>query len=368
MSEAAESRTPLPDRLARLAARALSGRLVVSHAEGSSEIWIDAGRVVRARNPESDRRLAARLVVGGHALTSDITKARRGLKGRPLIEALIDRGAVRRDVLKTVENAEARYALAAALGADPADVTFERDAPEAPPPLLDVDPLDLLAETETFLAGLEAAERFAPAWCVPSLPNGLPGPDVALGPEEWAVLARIDGVAPITTIAEETGFPEAEVALAVFRLSALGLATVSGVEGAPADRDVESSLAYLDEIEIPDLEIDNDAPIARSLPAEEHGNADVPHYEAPPEFAQLASSVAEAAVAVAETPPPPPPEPAPEPQHGAAFPVPSPPEHPVDAPVKERIPSSRRPDPEVDTKSLLRELAWLARDPENNRR
>lgn len=221
----------IPDAFQQLAAARARGCLV----SGSSRLWFDDGRIVRARVPDGDRRLGLRLIAGGHVLPRELTRARR-LAGarRTLAEVLLERGIVRRDVVAQIEREQAREAVVALLLEEATVLAFEEGA-DAPEPLLDLDPADLLAEGEETLIDLAHACRFAPPTATPCLAGGLPGPEAAISPEDWAIISRIDGARTIGDLAEECGFSPVDASLAVFRMASLGLVDVEVADPAGSE-------------------------------------------------------------------------------------------------------------------------------------
>lgn len=289
-----------------------------------AELWLDGPLLVAATCEGGDHRLGARLVSTGHLARSELERSRT-LAHREGASLTVALGAsVRRDVLSSLARDEARYALAAALAAPDADITATDDEPPFGTFPIAVDATDLLAETQQFLSAVRSAHEVAPSEARP-LATDAPPPDMALAPEEWAILSRADGTVTIARLAEECGFPTPEASLIVQRLSGLGLVAVEA-----ADSDAAELLAELGAAE----------DLAAVSAAFEHAAVAAPEYEEPMiELPPLAEPV------VSE------PESAPEVLTEEVPPVPE-----SDTPAFHT----------TDTQALLRELSSIARQQTRN--
>lgn len=187
-----------------------------------AELWLNDGLVVGAAAEGSDARLGARLVSLGHLPASELATATRSaeMESVPLAHALT--GRVRRDALTEIARAEARYALAAALTADEMDVTTDQEARPDGTSALQFGAQELLTETLAFMGAIGPAQETAPEHAVPS-PGAPPEPGAALSAEEWAVLERCDGTSTIAEIARGCGLPHPEASVVITRLHHQGL-------------------------------------------------------------------------------------------------------------------------------------------------
>ncbi|HEX9697534.1 MAG TPA: hypothetical protein VGB64_14605 [Actinomycetota bacterium] len=307
-----------------IASAARSGERIhvrVGNGTPVAELWLEGGTLIAATAEGEEHRMGARLLSTGHLASTELERSRSDAikHGASLALALSDR--VRRDVIAALARDEARYALAAALAAGADEVTIgDGSSPEGRFPLA-VDATALLSETNNFLADVRDAQTHAPASALPIAADA-PSPDLALGPDEWALLSRADGTATIARLAEECGFPQPEASLIVWRLAAMGLVTI---EAGLAD---EASL-------MAELEAAED--LAAISAAFEHAAA----APAPEPIEELP---------IVE------PEALPEPDAEII-----PPPRPADLAITNG-------DRTVDTQSLLRELASLARAPVDRNR
>ena len=227
-------------RIEQIVAEAASGggraHVRVGNGTPVAELWFDGATLVAATSEGSEVRLGARLVSTGNLARTELerahTAAQRG--GASFAAALA------RD--------EARYALAAALAAPAGEVAVGAGDPPDDSFTVALDALDLLAETKEFLAAVRDAHRIAPPDARP-IATESPAPDLALEPEEWAILSRADGTTTIRRLAEECGFPQPEASLIVKRLSDLGLvaveASMSDAAGLIAELEAAEDLAAI---------------------------------------------------------------------------------------------------------------------------
>lgn len=292
-----------------------------------AEIWLEGSVLVAATCEGGDHRLGARLISTGLLARSELERSRTlaHREGASLTVTL--GGNVRREILAGLARDEARYALAAALAAPETEVA----ATDGDPPLgtfpISLDAADLLSETHQFLAAVRDAHEVAPPDARP-IATDSPPPDMALAPDEWAMLSRADGTVTIAKLAEECGFPQPEASLIVKRLAGLGLVAVE-----VADSDAAGLLAELEAAE----------DLAAVSAAFEH--AAVPALESEEPVLELPPLVTEPSVFLA-------PEPI-----AAAEPSESAPAAPSAGPV---------PPHTTDTQSLLRELSSIARQQARN--
>lgn len=334
-----------------IAAAARSGDPVyvrVGNGTPVAELWLDGSSLIAATAEGGDHRLGARLVSTGHLARAELDRSRSvaAKQGASLAVTLSER--VRRDVLSALAYDEARYALAAALAAPEEEVEAGRGpTPEGLFPIA-ADAADLLARTQDFLAAVRDAQQHAPANALP-VATEPPPPDLELGAEEWALLSRADGTVTVADLAEECGFPQPEASLIVTRLVSLGLVRVEDSYGAASEL-------------LAELEAAED--LAAISAAFEHAAATEPEpIELEPQPAQErnASLAAEGVVVALPVSAPAPDYPAvaPEPPGVPAL------EEVADPPVE--LPTENA-DRSVDTQALLRELASIARAPDEKGR
>jgi hypothetical protein len=221
---------PISRVLRRLGREEATGCLLV----GEARLWLDAGRIVRAFPPSGEDRLGLRLLTGAHILPGELADARRASAAgsTTLAEIVLERGVARRDVVGLLERDLARQILVDALLEPSQEIAFDEDDP-GPGPLIEVQAAELLEEARRVVIEIADAIRYVSPGGVPHLSAGLPGPEITLSPEDWAIVSRIDGARSVEELAEQCGFAPTEACLAVFRLAALGLVEVDPDGAAP---------------------------------------------------------------------------------------------------------------------------------------
>src|SRR3954470_12361928 len=224
-----------------LAASGATGCLLVRDQEGDeAEVFLRDGEVYAVSVPGRRVMLGVRLMSRGaltpEALAEALEIQRTELQGWRLGELLVHLGYVELSVVEEFVVEHLKDALADLLGWPVAAWKFRKNkktrqdvAPPTPVSAL-FDELRHRATTwETILAATGA-----PA-AVPTLAAASPSDDVALGPNEWALLCKIDATRSVADLAGECGFTLFEAGQVVMRLVEAGLV---GVPGVPGDSDV----------------------------------------------------------------------------------------------------------------------------------
>ncbi|HVL89245.1 MAG TPA: hypothetical protein VM841_03310 [Actinomycetota bacterium] len=327
------------------AAARSDGRVYVRVGNGTpvAELWLHGPNLIAASAEGGERRLGARLLSTGHLASAELERSRTAAAkcGASLAVALAER--VRRDVLTALAGDEARYALAAALAAPQEEVSSEEDrSPEGLFPLL-MDAADLLNRTHEFLAAVREAQAQIPPASIP-VATEAPSPDMALGPEEWALLSRADGTVTVAMLADECGFPQPEASLIVTRLASMNLLRVE--EGFPDSSELLAELEAAEDLAAISAAFEHVAAFPEPDPEFE---AEAPE----PGFPEASSPEPEAVVVQM---------PAPRGSgNGVAATLPG------DPPASPHGLPAGNGDRTVDTQALLRELASIARTPEEKR-
>lgn len=220
----------LAAELTSLATRAMSGRMDVVSDRVTGQIWLRDGRVCTVSLAQSTPALGMRLVSGGKLSLNSLGSALATQRQNPhmrLGDVLVRMGLVSRadveavaweqmcdDMTTLLEPAEAVHTFTAVPGV------------QCPPPGPTVD--ELLAAVRTRAAARrEVIRQVGGADVVPELSHTvLHAHDVALRPEEWAVLCRVDGRRTLTSIASQAGFTILEAASMLQSLIAAELVVV----------------------------------------------------------------------------------------------------------------------------------------------
>lgn len=237
------------DVLHHFADRSATGCLRLRHGDTEAQIWFRGGLVYTASAPAARARLGDRLV-GAALITEDqlatILAYQQDLPERRRIgELLLERGLIDRETLRTFVHEQIADSVAVTLGWPSGHRQLEdgREVPEDAP--LDVNVENLLMEGVRRLQQWEVIRsRIGSADAVVDFIPSASETQLALTPDEWSMLTRIDGASSIAEIAEEAGYaphprprvpprhpnPSASASAAV-RASQEGLGRVHGISG-----------------------------------------------------------------------------------------------------------------------------------------
>jgi hypothetical protein len=243
-----------------LAASGATGCLLVRDQEGDeAEVFLRDGEVYAVSVPGRRVMLGVRLMSRGaltpEALAEALEIQRTELQGWRLGELLVHLGYVELSVVEEFVVEHLKDALADLLGWPVAAWKFRKNkktrqdvAPPTPVAAL-FDELRHRATTwETILAATGG-----PA-AVPTLAAASPSDDVALGPNEWALLCKIDDTRSVADLAGECGFTLFEAGQVVMRLVEAGLVGVPGGAVAVAET-AEAAEAEVAEAEVAEAEV-----------------------------------------------------------------------------------------------------------------
>ncbi|HEX6921787.1 MAG TPA: DUF4388 domain-containing protein, partial [Actinomycetes bacterium] len=215
-----------------LADQAATGCLAVRDQEGDeAEVYLRDGQVYAVVVPGRRTMLGVRLMSSGaltpEALAEALEIQRTELQGWRLGELLVHLGYVDLPVIEAFVIEHLEDALADLLGWPVAAWKFRKGkktrqdvAPPTPVGVL-MDALRDRATTwETIVDAIGGPET------VPALASGAPSDAVALGPNDWALLCKVDGQRSVADLAAECGFTLFEAGQVVMRLAAAELLDV----------------------------------------------------------------------------------------------------------------------------------------------
>ncbi len=238
-----------------VANEARTGCLTISRADAEARIYFHDGLAYHARMTGSGVKLGTRLISAGHLSEDNLRKALEAQKSEPehrrLGEILIDRGFVKQSQMEAIVRQQIEDTIFEILRWEGG--TFRFDAG-----LQSDEDVGVLMNVENLVMG--GARRFR-EWhqitrLVPSL-EAIPKfredeedtIELALTPEEWALVSQVDGTSTIAQLAPECGFTELEAARAVYGLVNAGLLELELPEGVvlpPRDPELEK---VFDELE-----------------------------------------------------------------------------------------------------------------------
>src|SRR6476646_1953121 len=247
-----------------LAASGATGCLLVRDQEGDeAEVYVRAGEVYAVSVPGRRVMLGVRLMSRGaltpEALAEALEIQRTELQGWRLGELLVHLGYVELAVVEEFVVEHLKDALTDLLGWPVAAWKFRKNkktrqdvAPPTPVAAL-FDELRHRATTwETILAATGGPGA------VPTLAAASPSDDVALGPNEWALLCKIDATRSVADLAAECGFTLFEAGQVVMRLVEAGLVGVPGVPDDSGDESVPAAEAVEVDAALEELEVESE--------------------------------------------------------------------------------------------------------------
>ena len=235
-----------------LAASGATGCLVVRDQEGDeAEVYLRDGDVYAVMVPGRRIMLGVRLMSRGaltpEALAEALEIQRTELQGWRLGELLVHLGYVELSVVEEFVVEHLKDALADLLGWPVSAWKFRRNKKtrqDVAPPTSVATLLDELRDRATTWE--QIVESIGGPDAVPGLSSGPPSDEVALGPNEWALLCKVDAERSVADLATDCGFTLFEAGQVVTRLIAAGLVSVETeetAEDAPGDGAADSDVA-----------------------------------------------------------------------------------------------------------------------------
>ena len=215
-----------------LAAREASGILAIDGPGGPGRVVFADGRIIAAVSPTPRARLGDRLVGAGELDPDDLANALAAQQEKgeslPLGSLLVERGLVRRDAVRVFVQEQVLDALFEIIRWRYGAFTFSPDDDargHGVPLSLSVD--DALVEVARRQHEWNELSQVIPDLdSVPSFRVGAASASAALEPDEFAVLASVDGVRSVRSLAADLGYGEFEAARIVYGLSLLGIVDV----------------------------------------------------------------------------------------------------------------------------------------------
>ncbi|MGH8971541.1 MAG: DUF4388 domain-containing protein, partial [Actinomycetes bacterium] len=271
-----------------LAGDAATGCLLVRDQEGEeAEVYLRDGEIYAVSVPGRRTMLGVRLMSRGaltpEALSEALEIQRTELQGWRLGELLVHLDYVDLAVVEEFVVEHLKDALADLLGWPIAAWKFRKGkktrqdvAPPTPVDRLLDDLRDRATTWETILAATGGPES------VPLLASGAPADDVALGPNEWALLCKVDGERTVAELAADCGFTLFEAGQVVMLLTSANLLELE---------DLDEPEGWTGELVLPVIPVDvtDEAEAAEAEAAEAEARA-----AAEPAAAEAAEAEAEA--------------------------------------------------------------------------
>ncbi len=228
--------TPLPEVLRQLADGVASGCLhVLDGVDESAKVFLRGGQVYAVQVPGRRPQLGARLVssgsLGPEALSEALEAQRTELQGWRLGELLVHLGYVDQPVVEAFINEQVREQTSDLMRWPTGTWKFrvnERTREDVAPPMT-VE--RLLADVQQRTLAWEAiSDTVHGPDAVPVLSAaGQSDAEMAIDPEAWSLLCKVDGSRSIADLARECGFTLYEAGQVVYALVRSGLLEVEEV-------------------------------------------------------------------------------------------------------------------------------------------
>ena len=209
-----------------LAGKSATGCLLVRDQEADeAEVFLRDGQVYAVSVPGRRTMLGVRLMSSGaltpEALAEALEIQRTELQGWRLGELLVHLGYVDLAVVEQVVVEHLKDALADLLGWPVAAWKFckgKRTRQDIAPPTPVEDLLDGLRDRATTWDTI--SEAIGGPAAIPWLSSGAPPDSVTLGPNEWALMCKVDGERSVADLASDCGFTLFEAGQVVMNLVA----------------------------------------------------------------------------------------------------------------------------------------------------
>jgi hypothetical protein len=219
-----------------------------------AQVYFRGGDVYSTQIKGAGMRLGARLISAGHASHEDIEEALQiqGKEGgsRRLGKILVDEGFLTAEELHHMVRQQMEDVVFEILRWDGGSFRFEAAVSTEEDVVLEVSVENLIMEGARRFREWHHLTRRVPS--LDSIPKFSPAGDaveVALTPEEWSLVSRVDGNTTITDLAVQCGFTDLEAARTVLGLLTTGLLDLTLPPGVVPTRHEEGMDAMFDELE-----------------------------------------------------------------------------------------------------------------------
>lgn len=211
-----------------------TGVLHIAGADAAGRLVFDQGRLVAATSPTPGSRLGDRLVNGGlldeealHRVLDEQHETATGERSR-LGQLLVERGLVPIDAVRLVVQEQLLDAVFDLTGWREGTYRFEADAdPDTPEVPLAVPVDQALVEVARRREEWATLTQVIPDLdVVPRFREGATTSTADLEPDEFVVMASVDGLRSVRDLAYDLGYGEFEAARVVYALTLLGLVEV----------------------------------------------------------------------------------------------------------------------------------------------
>lgn len=245
----------VPEIFRAIASEDRTGRLVLARGEAEAHVFFRDGDAYHARLLSSGVRLGERLVSAGmlshEELAETLEMQKNDTRGLRLGQLLIERGLVEVDGLATIVRQQIEDTIFELLRWDGGTFEFEPGTESDEDIGLHVSVENLVMEGARRFREWHQITRKLPSMdAVPRLNDDEDaGIEVALTPEEWALISRVNGRATVAELATACGFTELEAARCVYGLLTTGVIKITLPEGVEVPPDDPALEEMFDELE-----------------------------------------------------------------------------------------------------------------------
>ncbi|MFP5309181.1 MAG: DUF4388 domain-containing protein [Actinomycetes bacterium] len=267
------SETSVADLCRGLADAGSTGTVEIDHPDGNGAIVFRSGRIVVAGSPAPRARLGDRLVNAALLSPEQLEQAladQRSDPARPKLGALlVERGLVTRDAIRVFVQEQILDALFEVFPWTEGTYRFD------PTPLIDEEerlPVELTVDQMLVEVSRRHSEWdqirgvIADLDAVPTFATGGSNATASLEPDEFAVLASVDGSRTVRELAEDLGYSEFEAARIVYGLVLLGVIGIEGQDQAVRPAAPTAAPDHADEPDTDDAPVDSTSAPAEAAP------------------------------------------------------------------------------------------------------
>jgi hypothetical protein len=226
------SETPAADACRDLAGDGATGVLWIDGPDGPGSVTFVEGRVVGATSPTPRARLGDRLVGAGFLedeALSDALDTQRASSGKSRLGALlVERTQVPRDAIRLFVQEQTLDAMFEVLRWRFGSFSFEAGTAAAVPEVPVAMTVDqaLVEVARRQQQWRELSQVIPDLEAVPTFSSNPASAVASLEPDEFAVLASVDGDRSVRTLAADLGYGEFELARIVYGLVLLGVVEI----------------------------------------------------------------------------------------------------------------------------------------------
>ncbi|MBW3664798.1 MAG: DUF4388 domain-containing protein [Actinobacteria bacterium] len=221
------SDSSVPDLCRGLSDAHATGALEIESELGTARIFFRSGFVYWAMSPAPRAQLGSRLVnadfVTAEQLEQTLERQRRTDRRTKLGALLVDEGLVTQDVIRVFVQEQILDALLDILRWERGVYSFHAGDAVAESLPVDIPVAQLLVAVARRQSEWDQVQHVIPDLdAVPDHVTGRGGMSTSLEPDEFAVLASIDGTRSVRELAADLGYSEFEAARIVYGLTLLG--------------------------------------------------------------------------------------------------------------------------------------------------